>query len=132
MATPAHTVTVTDVQHYTDSYFRLRTTRPAGLRFVSGQFIMLGMQQDDRPLMRAYSIASACWDEELEFYFGTLVQSLLTHFTLVTTEGWIWKSWGSALPARRCTPMTARSGEPLRSLHFSFPGFCVLSVSFSS
>ena len=78
MATPAHTLTVTHVEHYTDSYFRLRTTRPEGLRFVSGQFIMLGLELESGPLMRAYSIASAVWDEELEFYSIIIEDGALT------------------------------------------------------
>ena len=78
MASPAHTVTVTHVTHYTESYFRLRTTRPRGLRFVSGQFIMMGMQLEDKPLMRAYSIASPCWDDELEFYSIIIPDGALT------------------------------------------------------
>ena len=68
MASPAFTVKITHVEHYTDSYFRLRVARPEGLRFVSGQFIMMGLQLEDRHIMRAYSIASAYWDEEIEFY----------------------------------------------------------------
>jgi len=68
MASPAYTVVITHVEHYTESYFRLRFTRPEGLRFISGQFIMIGLQLEDRHIMRAYSIASAYWDEELEFY----------------------------------------------------------------
>ena len=68
MASPAYTVVITHVEHYTESYFRLRVTRPEGLRFISGQFIMIGLQLEDRHIMRAYSIASAYWDEELEFY----------------------------------------------------------------
>ena len=68
MASPAFTVKITDVEHYTESYFRLRVERPEGLRFVSGQFMMMGLQLEDRHIMRAYSIASAYWEEELEFY----------------------------------------------------------------
>ena len=68
MASPAFTVTITHVEHYTESYFRIRVTRPEGLRFISGQFMMIGLQLEDRHIMRAYSIASAYWDEELEFY----------------------------------------------------------------
>lgn len=78
MASPAHTVRVTSVTHYTDSYFQIRTTRPRGLRFISGQFIMMGMMLGDRPLMRAYSIASPCWDEELEFYSIIIPDGALT------------------------------------------------------
>ena len=78
MASPAYTLTVTHVEHYTESYFRLRTTRPPGLQFVSGQFIMMGMVIDSGPLMRAYSIASPIWDEELEFYSIIIQDGALT------------------------------------------------------
>jgi ferredoxin--NADP+ reductase len=67
--------TVTDVQHYTDRLFRFRCTRPVSLRFRSGEFVMLGLMGDPdpetgkvKPLLRAYSIASPAWDDELEFY----------------------------------------------------------------
>ncbi|MDG4650050.1 ferredoxin--NADP reductase [Roseibacterium sp. SDUM158017] len=76
-ATPAlpDAQTVTDVQHYTDRLFRFRCTRPASLRFRSGEFVMIGLMGDpdpatgrQKPLLRAYSIASPSWDDELEFY----------------------------------------------------------------
>src|SRR6056297_3287843 len=61
--------TVTEVQHYTDRLFSFRVTRPRTLRFRSGEFVMIGlMDHNGRPLLRAYSIASPSWDEELEFY----------------------------------------------------------------
>ena len=66
--------TVTDVKHWTDRLFSFRTTRPASLRFRSGEFVMIGLMQTDeksgkeKPLLRAYSIASPSWDDELEFY----------------------------------------------------------------
>ena len=61
--------TVTEVQHYTDRLFRFRCTRPPSLRFRSGEFVMIGLMGDNgRPLLRAYSIASPAWDDELEFY----------------------------------------------------------------
>ncbi len=61
--------TVLAVQHYTDRLFRFRTTRPRSFRFRSGEFVMIGLHKDDgKPLLRAYSIASPSWDEELEFY----------------------------------------------------------------
>ena len=60
---------VTEVQHYTDRLFRFRVTRPRSLRFRSGEFVMIGLMGDNgKPLLRAYSIASPAWDEELEFY----------------------------------------------------------------
>ena len=69
------TQTVTEVEHYTDSLFRFRVTRPASMRFRSGEFVMLGLMGDahpetgkQKPLLRAYSIASPAWDDTLQFY----------------------------------------------------------------
>ena len=59
---------VTWVHHWTDSLFSLRTTRDPGFRFDSGQFVMLGLEVDGKPLLRAYSIASPHYADELEFY----------------------------------------------------------------
>jgi ferredoxin--NADP+ reductase len=61
--------TVTAVQHWTDRLFSFRVTRPQSLRFRSGEFVMIGLLDErGKPLLRAYSIASPNWDEELEFY----------------------------------------------------------------
>jgi ferredoxin/flavodoxin---NADP+ reductase len=61
--------TVTSVTHWTDRLFSFRVSRPASLRFRSGEFVMIGlMGETGKPLLRAYSIASPSWDEELEFY----------------------------------------------------------------
>ncbi len=61
--------TVTAVTHWTDSLFSFRVSRPQSLRFRSGEFVMIGlMGETGKPLLRAYSIASPSWDEELEFY----------------------------------------------------------------
>jgi len=69
------TQTVTQVRHWTDRLFSFRVTRPASLRFRSGEFVMIGLMGDpdsktgrQKPLLRAYSIASPAWDDELEFY----------------------------------------------------------------
>ncbi len=65
---------VTEVKHWTDRLFSFRVTRPVTLRFRSGEFVMIGLMQTDektgkeKPLLRAYSIASPSWDDELEFY----------------------------------------------------------------
>ncbi len=60
---------VTAVKHWTDRLFSFRVTRPKSLRFRSGEFVMIGLLGDTgKPLLRAYSIASPTWDEELEFY----------------------------------------------------------------
>ncbi|GLT09985.1 ferredoxin--NADP reductase [Sulfitobacter sp. G21635-S1] len=67
--------TVTSVKHWTDRLFSFRVSRPASLRFRSGEFVMIGLMGDphpetgkQKPLLRAYSIASPAWDDELEFY----------------------------------------------------------------
>ena len=60
--------TVTYVRHYTDRLFGFRMTRPAAFRFRSGEFVMIGLPNAEKPVFRAYSIASPSWDEELEFF----------------------------------------------------------------
>ncbi|MCH8552352.1 MAG: ferredoxin--NADP reductase [Natronospirillum sp.] len=59
---------VLDVHHWNDSLFSFKTTRDPGFRFKNGHFTMLGLEVDGKPLMRAYSIASANYEEELEFF----------------------------------------------------------------
>jgi len=59
---------VVSVKHYTDRLFKFRVTRPDGFRFRSGEFVMLGLPNAEKPVFRAYSIASPFWDEELEFF----------------------------------------------------------------
>ena len=60
---------VTAVRHWTDNLFSFRVTRPQSLRFRSGEFVMIGLEgENGKPLLRAYSIASPSWDEELEFF----------------------------------------------------------------
>lgn len=63
-----YALTVREVQHYTESLFRFRVTRPAQFRFRSGEFVMIGLPNADKPVFRAYSVASPAWDEELEFF----------------------------------------------------------------
>ena len=59
---------VLDVRHWNDSLFSFRTTRDASLRFENGHFVMLGLPVDGKPLLRAYSIASANYEDHLEFF----------------------------------------------------------------
>ncbi|HRD67589.1 MAG TPA: ferredoxin--NADP reductase [Candidatus Competibacter sp.] len=59
---------VLSVHHWNDTLFSFKTTRDPGLRFRNGHFVMIGLEVDGRPLMRAYSIASANYDEYLEFF----------------------------------------------------------------
>src|SRR4249919_4175595 len=73
MSSAFGTETVLDVRHWTDAYFSFTTTRDDGFRFDNGQFVMIGLQVaqldgTQRPLLRAYSIASANWEEQLEFF----------------------------------------------------------------
>ncbi|MGB5707762.1 MAG: ferredoxin--NADP reductase [Arenicellales bacterium] len=64
----AHTETVTDVHHWSDRLFTIRTTRDPTLRFRNGEFAMMGIMVDGKPLLRAYSMASANYEDFLEFY----------------------------------------------------------------
>ena len=59
--------TVTYVHHWNDTLFSFKTSRDPALRFTSGHFVMIGLEVDGKPLMRAYSIASANYEEHLEF-----------------------------------------------------------------
>ena len=59
--------TVTSVHHWTDRLFSFKTTRDPGFRFKNGHFTMIGLELEDKPLLRAYSMASANHEEELEF-----------------------------------------------------------------
>jgi ferredoxin--NADP+ reductase len=59
--------TVTHVHHWNDTLFSFKTTRDPALRFASGHFVMIGLEVNGKPLMRAYSIASANYEEHLEF-----------------------------------------------------------------
>ncbi len=63
------TETVLDVHHWNDSLFTFRTTRNSGFRFRNGHFTMIGLPQENgRPLLRAYSITSANYEDHLEFF----------------------------------------------------------------
>lgn len=59
---------VTSVHHWNETLFSFKTTRDPGFRFKNGHFTMIGLEHEGRPLMRAYSIASANYEEELEFF----------------------------------------------------------------
>ena len=94
MTTPApdnvFAETVTEVEHYTDRLFRFRLTRPASFRFRSGEFVMIGLPpqaEGDRPVFRAYSIASPSWDETIEFYSIKVPDGPLTEHLQKIKEG---------------------------------------------
>lgn len=59
--------TVQTVHHWTDRLFSFTTSRDPSLRFSNGHFTMIGLRVDGKPLLRAYSIASANYEEQLEF-----------------------------------------------------------------
>ena len=60
---------VTFVKHWTDNLFSFKIKRPASFKFRSGEFVMIGLPDiSGKPILRAYSIASPSWSEELEFY----------------------------------------------------------------
>ena len=62
-----YALTITNVQHYTDRLFRFETDRDMGFRFKSGEFVMIALPSD-KPIWRAYSVASPSWHEGLEFF----------------------------------------------------------------
>jgi len=62
------TETVTSVHHWNETLFSFKTSRDPGFRFKNGHFVMIGLETDGKPLMRAYSIASANYEDELEFF----------------------------------------------------------------
>ena len=59
---------VTAVHHWTERLFSFKTTRNQGFRFKNGHFTMIGLEQQGKPLLRAYSMASANYEDELEFF----------------------------------------------------------------
>ncbi len=59
---------VTRVHHWNDRLFSFSTTRDPGFRFKNGHFTMIGLDNGERPLLRAYSIASANYEDEMEFF----------------------------------------------------------------
>jgi ferredoxin--NADP+ reductase len=72
--------TVLWVKHWTDQYFSFGITRPASFRFRSGEFVMIGLpgEEGKKPILRAYSIASPAWEEELEFFSIKVADGPLT------------------------------------------------------
>src|SRR3989337_2617931 len=60
--------TVLSVKHWNDTLFSFTTTRSRGLRFKNGHFLMVGLEVESKPLLRAYSVASPNYEEHLEFF----------------------------------------------------------------
>ena len=69
---------VLDVRHWTEDLFSFKVTRDSAFRFVNGQFTMIGIEIDGKPLMRAYSMASANHEEHLEFFSIKVADGALT------------------------------------------------------
>lgn len=69
---------VLDVRHWNDGLFSFTTTRDPGVRFDNGQFLMLGLPSEGKPVMRAYSVASANWEDQLEFFSIKVADGALT------------------------------------------------------
>jgi ferredoxin/flavodoxin---NADP+ reductase len=70
--------TVLWVKHWTDAYFSFAVTRPPSFRFRSGEFVMIGLPIGGKSVLRAYSIASPAWSDELEFFSIKVPDGLLT------------------------------------------------------
>ena len=87
-----NTQKVLSVHHWTDAYFTFTCTRDESLRFENGQFVMVGLMVDGKPLMRAYSVASANWEEHLEF-FSIKVQDGLAPFLSITKDPEIYEQF---------------------------------------
>lgn len=79
---------VTSVRHWNDTLFSFTTTRDPTFRFKNGHFIMIGLELDGKPLMRAYSIASANYEEELEFFSIKVPDGPLTSRLQKIKEGY--------------------------------------------
>src|SRR5438477_865965 len=73
-----HREKVLSVRHWTDTLFSFTATRDSGFRFQNGQFAMIGLGVDGRPLLRAYSMASASHEESLEFFSSKVADGPLT------------------------------------------------------
>lgn len=73
-----HREKVLSVRHWTDTLFSFTATRNSAFRFQNGQFAMIGLEIDGRPLLRAYSMASANHEEELEFFSIKVADGPLT------------------------------------------------------
>ena len=76
--TEIHREKVIEVHHWSDTLFSIKTTRDRSLRFRNGEFAMIGIELDGKPLMRAYSMASSTYEDHLEFYSIKVQEGALT------------------------------------------------------
>jgi ferredoxin/flavodoxin---NADP+ reductase len=86
---PFHSLRVLWVKHWTDQLFSFAVERPEDFRFRSGEFVMIGLEGENgaKPLLRAYSIASPAWAEELEFFSIKVPDGPLTSRLCKITAG---------------------------------------------
>src|ERR1700684_1285751 len=82
-----HREKVLSVRHWTDTLFSFTATRNSGFRFQNGQFAMIGLEVDGRPLLRAYSMASANHEDALEFFSIKVADGPLTSRLQKIREG---------------------------------------------
>ena len=82
--------TVLAIHHWTPKLLSFRCTRPAAFRFRSGEFVMIGLPNAERPVYRAYSIASPSWDDPVN-----------------TASTWSWRLWRTARRVARRSPPRA-------------------------
>src|SRR5260221_3928507 len=88
-----HREKVLSVRHWTDTLFSFTATRNSGFRFQNGQFAMIGLEVDGRPLLRAYSMASANHEDELEFFSIKVADGPLTSRLQKIKEGYTILVW---------------------------------------
>ena len=81
------TLKVFSIKHWTEQTFSFSCFRPNNLRFRSGEFVMIGLADGEKPILRAYSIASPSWDEKLEFYSIKVEDGPLTSRLQNLSEG---------------------------------------------
>jgi ferredoxin/flavodoxin---NADP+ reductase len=118
--------TVLSVQHWTEALFSFTATRDPGFRFQNGQFAMIGLEVEGRPLMRAYSMASANHEEKLEFFSIKVADGPLTSRLQKIREGDVilvgrkatgTLITGNLLPGRRLLLLSTGTGlAPFASL----------------
>lgn len=70
--------TVTEVHHWNETLFSFKSTRDRGFRYKNGHFTMIGLEDNGKPLLRAYSIVSANYEDELEFFSIKVADGPLT------------------------------------------------------
>lgn len=85
--TEIHKERVIDVHHWSDTLFTIKATRDRSLRFRNGEFAMIGLEVEGKPLMRAYSMASANYEDHLEFYSIKVEHGPLTSRLQYIREG---------------------------------------------